>query len=113
MGSIFSPPAVTHTSPQNGATGVSRTAVIRASFNEAMSPLTFNSDTVLLIAPSGRRVAGKVYYDSHSLTSYIVSFTPDSPLSPHTTYAAELTTAIEANLNDHLGKTYTWSFTTR
>jgi hypothetical protein len=113
MGSIFSPPAVTHTSPQNGAANVSRNIVIKASFNEAMSPLTFNTESVLLLSPTGKMVRGKVYYNSNSLTSYIVSFTPYRPLRPNTTYTVKLTTAIEANLNDHLGKTYSWSFTTR
>ncbi|MCL4322586.1 MAG: Ig-like domain-containing protein [Deltaproteobacteria bacterium] len=110
-GSIFSPPAVTMTSPAANETNVSVNATVKASFNEAMNSLSFNSKTFKLYGPEGK-VPGKVYYNTNSLTNYIVTFTPDEPLRPNTTYTAELTTGIRANLNDPLKEAYKWRFTT-
>ncbi len=51
IGSVFSPVAVTLTSPANSATGVSGNVVVKASFNEALNALSFNRSTFLLIGP--------------------------------------------------------------
>ena len=112
IGSVFSPVSVTMTSPANGATDVSTNVVVKASFNEALNALSFNSNTFLLIGPNGEKVAGKVYYNPNSLTNYIATFTPLKPLRPNTEYTAELTTGIMGNLKQHLGKNYVWRFTT-
>jgi hypothetical protein len=110
-GSIFSPPEVTMTSPAANQTNVSVNTTVKASFNEAMNPLSFNTNTFKLYGPKGE-VNGKVYYNPNSLASYIVTFTPYKPLRPNTTYTAELTTGIKANLNDPLKEAYKWRFTT-
>ena len=112
IGGVFSPVSVTMTSPSNGATNVPTDVVVKASFNEALNALSFNRGTFLLIGPDGNKVAGKVYYNPNSLTSYIATFTPLEPLRPNTEYTAELTTGIMGNLKQHLGKNYVWRFTT-
>ncbi len=112
IGGVFSPVSVTMTSPANGAMDVSTNVVVKASFNEALNALSFNRSTFLLIGPNGKKVAGKVYYNPNSLTSYIATFTPLKPLRPNTEYTAELTTGIMGNLKQHLGKNYVWRFTT-
>ena len=112
MGSVFSPVAVTLTSPANGATGVFRNVVVKASFNEALNALSFNRSTFLLIGPLGNKIQGTVYYNPNSLTNYIATFTPAKPLKPNTKYTAELTTGIMGNVKQHLAKPYIWRFTT-
>lgn len=112
IGSVFSPVAVTSTSPGNGAGNVSTNVVVKASFNEALNALSFNRSTFLLIGPLGKKVEGTVYYNPNSLTSYIASFTPAGPLRPNTEYTAELTTGIMGNLKQHLAKPHIWKFTT-
>lgn len=112
MGSVFSPVAVTLTSPANGAANVPIDVVVKASFNEASNALSFNRSTFLLIGPRGEKIKGTVYYNPNSLTNYIVTFTPAEPLMPNTEYTAELTTGIMGNLKQHLAKPYIWRFTT-
>lgn len=112
MGSVFSPVAVTLTSPENGAVNVPTNVVVKASFNEALNALSFNRSTFLLIGPRGKKVKGTVYYNPNSLTNYIATFTPAGPLRPNTEYTAELTTGIMGNLKQHLAKPYIWKFTT-
>jgi hypothetical protein len=112
MGSVFSPVAVTLTSPANGAVNVPTDVVVKASFNEASNALSFNRSTFLLIGPRGEKVKGTVYYNPNSLTNYIATFTPAEPLMPNTEYTAELTTGIMGNLKQHLAKPYIWRFTT-
>lgn len=112
IGSVFSPVAVTLTSPENGAVNVPTNVVVKASFNEALNALSFNRSTFLLIGPRGEKVKGTVYYNPNSLTNYIAAFTPAGPLRPNTEYTAELTTGIMGNLKQHLAKPYIWRFTT-
>ena len=109
---VFYPVHVRIVSPANGATGVSRDVVIKASFNEALNALSFNRNTFLLIGPLGNKIQGTVYYNPNSLTNYIATFTPAKPLKPNTEYTAELTTGIMGNVKQHLAKPYIWRFTT-
>ena len=109
---VFYPVKILSVSPANGATDVSTDVVVKAAFNEALDALSFNRGTFLLIGPNGNKVAGKVYYNPNSLTSYIATFTPLEPLRPNTEYTAELTTGIMGNLKQHLAKNYIWRFTT-
>lgn len=112
VGGIFAPVGVTMTYPENGATGVSTNIVVKASFNEAVNALSFNSRTFLLFGPSNKQVKGKVYYNPNSLTNYIATFTPLEPLKSNTTYRAVLTTGVTGNLKQHLSHNYSWKFTT-
>ena len=109
---VFYPVKILSVSPANGAADVSKNVVVKAAFNEALNPLSFNRGTFLLIGPDGHKVPGKVYYNPNSLTSYIATFTPLVPLRPNTEYTAELTTGIMGNLKQHLKKNYIWRFTT-
>ena len=67
-------PAVTSTSPANGATGVSTNGKIIAAFSIAMDPATIIAANVTVTsAPGATAVAGIVTY---STASSIVTFTP-------------------------------------
>ncbi len=109
---VFYPVHVRIVSPKPGAFAVSTNVVVKASFNEALSALSFNRDTFLLIGPDGKKVKGTVYYNPNSLTNYIATFTPAKPLIPNTEYTAEITTGITGNLKQRLAKPYIWKFTT-
>ncbi len=112
MGGIFAPVGITMTYPANGATGVSTNVVVKASFNEAVNALSFNSNTFLLYGPGNKLIKGRVYYNPNSLTNYIATFTPLKSLKSNTTYKAVLTTGIMGNLKQHLSHNYSWKFST-
>ena len=101
------PPIVVSTVPALGATGVSFTPVITATFNETMNPATITTSTFTLTAPGGIPVAGTVTYAGLTAT-----FTPTLPLSPVTTYTAEIWTGAQSNLGFALALPYMWQFTT-
>lgn len=102
------PPATSSTSPASGATGVSISATITATFNDAMDPLTMSASTFTL-SSGGSAVSGTVSYNSSTKTA---TFTPSSNLSYSTTYTATITTSAKDSAGNSLASAYTWSFTT-
>jgi hypothetical protein len=101
------PPMVVSTVPALGATGVSFTPVISATFNETMNPATINTDTFTLFAPGGIQVTGTVVASGNTAT-----FTPALPLSPILTYTAMISTGVQSNLGFAMALPYMWHFTT-
>lgn len=99
------PPAVISATPPNGAVGVCPKAVITATFNEAMNPVTINM-TTFTVAPG---VTGTVTLDG---TGKIAAFTPSSSLALSTTYTATITTGAQDLAGNPLAANYVWSFTT-
>ncbi len=97
------PPAVTSTSPANGATGVAVNATISATFSEVMDASTITTATFTV---SG--VAGTVAYSETTAT-----FTPSGNLANNTTYTATITTGAKDAAGNPLANNYTWSFTTQ
>ncbi|GAA2709523.1 DUF4082 domain-containing protein [Actinoplanes palleronii] len=91
------PPAVTATSPANGATGVATTAGVSATFTEPV--------TTAAIAIPG--VAGATSYNSATRT---VTFQPSAPLAASTAYTATVSGAKDAAGNSMTAVTF--SFTT-
>jgi Domain of unknown function (DUF4082)/Bacterial Ig-like domain/Bacterial Ig domain len=108
------PPTVTSTSPTSGATGISRTANITATFSEAMDPATVSTATVELRDPSNTLVPSVVTLSTNRRT---VTLNPSPTLTALTTY----TVTIKGGLSDPRVKdlagnavaiNQTWSFTT-
>jgi hypothetical protein len=98
-------PAVTATKPSSGATGVSSTAAVSATFNKnvVQSSIQFT-----LADPNASQVAGTVSYNS---TTFTATFTPSAPLAASTKYTATVSGATDSSGNA-MDAPYSWSFTT-
>jgi hypothetical protein len=101
------PLAVTSTAPLGGATGVSTTTAVSATFNNNPDTTTISASTFTLTDPSSVAVAG-----TYAVTGNTATLSPSSPLAPSTTYTATLTTAVKDVNGTALAANYTWSFTT-
>ncbi|MEV6302489.1 DUF4082 domain-containing protein [Actinoplanes sp. NPDC051861] len=94
-------PTLTARAPSAGATGVSTTAPVTASFSEPVS-----AATISLTGPSGA-VAGGLTYDAGTMTA---SFAPSAALATSTAYTATVSGARDSSGN--VMAPVTWSFTT-
>jgi hypothetical protein len=97
-------PTVSSTSPVSGATGVPLTAVVTATFSEAMDASTITTGSFTIAG-----VSGSVSYNAGT---YTATFTPDADLTGGTTYTASLSTAVTDAAGNALAAEYSWSFTT-
>jgi Raf kinase inhibitor-like YbhB/YbcL family protein len=104
-GGDTSSPDVESTVPENGAT-VSVSAVLSATFSEALDPLSVTANTFRL-SSGGTLVAGVVSYAGETAT-----FTPTSALAGAASYTAQLTEEITDEAGNPLDSAYSWSFTT-
>lgn len=106
-------PAVTSTSPANGATGVATNGKIIAAFSTAMDPATITAAGTMTVtsAPGATVVPGTVTY---STASSIVTFTPTAVggLASVTTFTATITAAAQSTAGVALAANYVWSFRT-
>jgi hypothetical protein len=104
--SAFAQTTVTGESPSSGATAVSLTATISATFSGPVNTSTVSTDTFAVIPFGGASsVTG-----SFSSSGNVVTFTPSSQLSANTQY-----TVVISGILDTSGVTITpvsWSFTT-
>jgi hypothetical protein len=106
------PPTVTGSSPAAGATGVSTSATIRATFSEAMSASTVTTATFVLRNAAGTAVAATVVYDAPTRTA---TLTPSQLLATSTTYTATITggaSGAKDVAGNGLTNNFVWSFTT-
>jgi len=92
-------------SPGSGATAVSRTANVTATFSE---PITGVSANFSLKTASGTAVTATVTYNSTTLTA---TLDPSTTLLANTQYTATLTSAIKDIAGNAINPT-SWSFTT-
>ena len=99
-------PVVISTAPVNGATMVTTTANLVATFNKAMNPLTITTATFIL-RQGATLVTGTVAYAGISAT-----FRPGISLLPNTLYTATITRAASDLAGNSLAGDYVWSFTT-
>jgi Ice-binding-like/Bacterial Ig-like domain len=99
-------PVVVSTIPANGATNVSVSQVISATFNETMNSATINGSTFTVNGPGGA-VAGTIAYSGVTAT-----FTPTAALAYNTVYTATITTGAEDLAGAPLAANYVWTFTT-
>ena len=108
------PPAVTATSPTVGATGVSTTSAVTATFSEAIDPATIGTGTFELRAggAGGSLIAATVSYNAG-----VATLIPSAALATSTTYTAIVKGgATDPRVKDlasnPLAASSTWSFTT-
>lgn len=97
------PPTVTAHSPASGATGVTTTATVTATFSEPVQP----SSVVITLTGPGGAVAGTLSYDNSTNTA---TFTPAAPLAAQTAYTVTVSGAKD--LNNNVMASTSWSFTT-
>src|SRR4030042_317328 len=102
-------PTVTFVTPANTETGVPINRKITATFSEAMDPATINTATFTVTEAGTRAVTGTVTYDG---TNHIAIFTPDSDLTPNTTYIGTITTGAKNPAGVSLAIPFVWIFTT-
>lgn len=101
------PPEVDSTSPASGATA-SVSALVSATFSEAMDPATITEVTFRLTS-GGTLVPGDVTYDDASDTA---TFTPTAALDASTGYTAQILSDVTDDSGNALESAYSWSFTT-
>jgi hypothetical protein len=99
-------PTVAGVSPGIGATDVSVTSTITATFSELMDSSTINTTTFTLV-DGGSPVSGAVTYAGTTAT-----FTPSGNLNYLTSYTATVTTGVKDLAGNAMTADYTWTFTT-
>jgi hypothetical protein len=105
---------VSSISPASGATGVSRTANVRANFNEDMDPATINTNTFQLRNSAGTLITAVVTY---SATYRRATLNPSGTLAANATFTATVrggTTdpRVKDGAGNALQTSRVWSFTT-
>jgi hypothetical protein len=108
-------PTVSSTSPTNGATGVSRTASITVTFNEAVDPATVSGSTFELRDAGGALVSAVVTLNSTGRTA---TLNPTPTLATLSTYSVLVRGGASApRVTDLAGNALaadrSWTFTTR
>jgi len=103
------PPTVVSTTPASGATGVSISSAVTATFSESLDATTVNGTTVTLRA-GATQVSATVTYSSG-----IATLTPTAALSASTAYTATIkggASGVKDLAGNPLAADVTWSFTT-
>jgi len=107
------PPHVIGQSPSPGASGISRSASISATFDQAMDRNWINGTTIFLVKSTSRvSVEGMISYDP---SSHKASFALSSPLEPNTTYQATAKGGYQgfrSQTGIPLAADVSWTFTT-
>lgn len=118
---VFSPagpditaPAVSATSPVNGATGVVTTASVTSTFNEALDATTISASTFELRDASNVLVPAAVSYNANTWTA---TLTPSAALNTSSTYKATVKGGgadprVKDTAGNALAADVSWSFTT-
>jgi hypothetical protein len=110
---LDTPPIVLSTTPLGGATGVSTTAPITATFNEAMTASTINSTTFEL-RQGAALITATVSYNPANTTATLQT---TAPLTPNTQYTATIRGGavdprVKDAVNTPMAANVTWTFTT-
>lgn len=104
-------PTVTAVSPSSGATGVTTTANVLATFSEATRATTVTKTTVKLVRKGTTTpLTATVTYDS---TLNRAQLDPSSSLIRGATYIATVTTGVEDLAGNPMASNKSWSFTVR
>jgi hypothetical protein len=107
------PPTITSRSPASGATGVSLTTTVTATFSEAMASSSVSGTTFTLTKQgSATPVSAAITYDSGTTTARL---TPAAPLDASSTYTARVqggTGGVTDTAGNALAADSTWTFTT-
>jgi hypothetical protein len=102
-------PTVTTKSPIDGATGVSTSTTVTATFSEGMDATSITASSFTLKGPGGTSVAASVAYDPATLRA---TLTPNAQLTTSATYTANLAATIKASDGTPLANSISWTFTT-
>ena len=102
-------PTVSATTPANGASNVSTSSSLTATFSEPLNPLTVTATTFILKNSANVAVTGNITTNGVTVTFAVP---PGSPLSFGTTYTATLTTGIKDLAGNALQTNFSWTFTT-
>jgi hypothetical protein len=105
------PPTVSAVTPDRGATGVSTTANVTATFSEAMNASSINGSTMTVSGPGGP-LAGTVHYDAEA---QMAVFDPANPLPATTALTVTLaggTGGVADKAGNPLAGNQSWQFTT-
>lgn len=102
-------PTVTLVNPLDAATGVATNTAVKATFSEAMDPLTVTAANFTLSSVLGGQVAGTV---SINPLNTLATFTPTANLAVNTTYTATVTTGVTDLAGNPLAVIKAWTFTT-
>jgi hypothetical protein len=108
-------PVVGATVPSSGATSVSRSANITATFNGPMNASTINGTTVTLQTSGGASIAAVVSTTTLSTGATRAVLNPDATLSELTTYRVTVrggATGVKTPTGIGLAADRTWTFTT-
>jgi hypothetical protein len=111
-GQDSTPPTVVSTTPTNGATDVSRTTTVTATFSEAMDGATIDGARFRLAGPGGAQVPASVAYNA---TTRVATLTPTDQLAEATAYTATVVggaNGVKDLAGNALAADHTWSFTT-
>lgn len=101
------PPAtINETYPSNNSAGVSRSAVISATFSGSMNASTITNSS-FIVTQGTTQVAGNVSYSGN-----VAVFTPTNNLMAAKVYTATLTTAVKNLAGTAIATPKIWSFTT-
>jgi hypothetical protein len=103
------PPAVTLTSPSDGAGNVAPSTNVTATFSESMNASTLNTTTFTLTPAGGSPVPAAVTYDAATRTA---TLNPTGSLDPAVTYTARITTGARSTRDLPLQQQAQWQFTT-
>jgi uncharacterized delta-60 repeat protein len=101
------PPSVQSTSPPDGATEVSTTALVTATFSEAIDPSSVDATTFQVLDGALSPVAGAV-----SAAGSTATFTPSTPLVRGALFTATLGPAIRDLAGNPMAAPVAWSFRT-
>ena len=104
------PPTVTVVSPASGATGLSTSTNVTATFSEAINSSTVTASTFQLRDAGNNLVSATV-----SISSNQITLTPSSALIASTVYTATITggaSGVKDLAGNPLVNNYSWSFTT-
>ncbi|HMJ48648.1 MAG TPA: Ig-like domain-containing protein, partial [Ferruginibacter sp.] len=99
-------PVVITTDPSNNSTDISVSAILTATFNEAMDPGSINTSTFTL-KQGTNLVGGTISYNGLD-----AMFIPSTSLALNTLYTATITTGAKDPAGNSLKEDYIWSFTT-
>jgi hypothetical protein len=106
------PPTVTTVSPADGASTVSRTASVSATFSEAVDGATVTAATFGLRDAANTAVPAAVSYDS---ATRVATLTPTTALAGSVTYTATVlggSSGVKDSAGNPLAASRIWSFTT-
>ena len=107
------PPTITSRAPAAGATNVSTTSSVTATFSEPMNASTLNANTVTLVRQGTTTlIAGTVTYNS---TTRIVTLKPSAALAASSQYTATVVGGaggVKDVAGNPLASNASWNFTT-